>query len=107
MTYSEFKATEYRHQVVNGDFYIIKVMKTDFISPHIHNNGSFLVSEEPRYKKQEFNDVSCEQVHVGGNDYLHIYVFQSPLQADRREIKLKRVEQHKDEDPLDPIRLYH
>ncbi|XP_037549891.1 leukocyte cysteine proteinase inhibitor 1-like [Nematolebias whitei] len=69
-TYSEFKATEYRQQIVEGVFYLIKV-------------------------------------HVGGSDFLHIYVFQSPHLEDKVEIILKRVEQHKDEDPLDPIRPYH
>lgn len=39
-----------------------------------------MVSEEPLFIiKQEFNNaVSSVQVHVGGSDFLHIYVFQSP-----------------------------
>lgn len=68
-----------------------------------------MVSEEPLFIiKQEFNNaVSSVQVHVGGSDFLHIYVFQSPPWEGKVETLLKRVEHHKDEDPLDPIRPNH
>ncbi|XP_017262278.1 cystatin-A1-like [Kryptolebias marmoratus] len=59
------------------------------------------------YRKQVVSGMNyLIKVHVGGSDCLHIYVYQSPLQAGKTETKLKRVEQHKDEDPLDPILPY-
>lgn len=124
-TYSEFKVIEYRQQIVQGVFYLVKVINTGLVLQHIINHNSklksrqsdiknwsnkhdFLFSEEPFIIKQEFsNAVSSVQVHVGGSDFLHIYVFQSPLLGGKAETILKRVEHHKDEDPLDPIRLYH
>ncbi|XP_008394455.1 cystatin-A5-like [Poecilia reticulata] len=44
------------------------------------------------------------KVHAGGSEYLHIYAYQSS--PTRGEIKtlLKRVEKHKEGDPLEPIR---
>uniref|UniRef100_A0A1A8JQG5 Cystatin-B n=1 Tax=Nothobranchius kuhntae TaxID=321403 RepID=A0A1A8JQG5_NOTKU len=68
-TYLEFKAVEYRVQIVAGVTYLIKV-------------------------------------HVGGSDFLHMYVFQGPLLEGKADTKLKRVERHKNEDPLEPIRPY-
>ncbi|XP_038149544.1 cystatin-A1-like [Cyprinodon tularosa] len=44
------------------------------------------------------------KVHVGGSEYLHIYAFQSPLQGGEIKTLLKRVETHKEGDPLEPIR---
>ncbi|XP_035981487.1 leukocyte cysteine proteinase inhibitor 1-like [Fundulus heteroclitus] len=44
------------------------------------------------------------KVHVGGNEYLHIYAFQSPLQEGQIKTLLKRVEKHKEGDPLEPIK---
>lgn len=44
------------------------------------------------------------KVHAGGSEYLHIYAFQSPLQVGGIKTLLKRVEKHKEGDPLEPIR---
>ncbi|XP_007554543.1 PREDICTED: cystatin-A-like [Poecilia mexicana] len=68
--FNEFKAIEYRSQVVGGMKYLIKVQ-------------------------------------VRENDYVHLQVFQSPLQEGKIETKFEGVQDgHKRDDPLEPFKPF-
>uniref|UniRef100_A0A096LWW7 Cystatin-B n=1 Tax=Poecilia formosa TaxID=48698 RepID=A0A096LWW7_POEFO len=43
------------------------------------------------------------KVHAGGSEYLHIYAYQSSPKKGEIKTLLKRVEKHKEGDPLEPI----
>ncbi|KAK5601344.1 hypothetical protein CRENBAI_000956 [Crenichthys baileyi] len=68
-------------------------------------NQSYEIFKAIEYREQSLAGRNfLIKVHAGGSEYLHIYAFQSPLQEGQIKTLLKRVEKHKEGDPLEPIR---
>lgn len=83
-------------------FYVILPYHlTDKVFHVLHVNVFIMIN---MIKQKCHSAVSSLQVHAGGSEYLYIYAFQSPLRGGEIKTLLKRVEKHKEGDPLEPIR---